>query len=74
LITKAELVAAAHKQGIGSLHDVDRCVLEPNGTITFIQKRPTPEGARHDEIMAALSKMADEIRMLRGNAGAGGAP
>jgi uncharacterized membrane protein YcaP (DUF421 family) len=74
LITKAELVAAAHKQGIGSLHDVDRCVLEPNGTITFIQKRPTPENARHDEIMAALSKMAEEIRILRGNSPAGGAP
>lgn len=74
LITKAELVAAAHKQGIGSLHDVDRCVLEPNGTITFIQKRPTPEGARHDEIMAALTKMAEEIRILRGNSPAAGAP
>jgi uncharacterized membrane protein YcaP (DUF421 family) len=65
LITKAELVAAAHKQGIGSLHDVERCVMEPNGTITFIQKRPTPEGSRHEEIMAILNSMAAEVKSLR---------
>src|SRR4051794_27387042 len=48
LITRAELVAAAHKQGIGSLKDVERCVLEPTGTISFILKRPTHESARHE--------------------------
>ena len=47
LITHAQLVAAAHKQGIGSLHDVERCILEPTGTITFVQKTPTPDGTRH---------------------------
>ena len=42
LITRAELVAAAHKQGIGSLKDVEHCVLESTGTISFILKRPPP--------------------------------
>jgi uncharacterized membrane protein YcaP (DUF421 family) len=65
LITKAELVAAAHKQGIGSLHDVERCVLEPNGTITFIQRRPTPETSRHDEIMALLGQLREEVKALK---------
>jgi uncharacterized membrane protein YcaP (DUF421 family) len=65
LITKAELVAAAHKQGISSLKDVERCVLEPNGTISFIQKSPTPELSRHDEIMALLNSMAAEVKSLR---------
>ncbi len=68
LITKAELIAAAHKQGIASLHEVDRCILESNGTISFIQRRPTPEVSRHSEIMAALHRMAEEIRVLRGDA------
>src|ERR1041384_4402132 len=46
LITVAELASAAHKQGIGSLNEVDRAVLEPGGTISFFAKRPTPEAAR----------------------------
>ena len=65
MITKAELVAAAHKQGIASLKDIDYCVLEPTGTISFIQKRPTPETSRHDEIVHLLNKMGDELAALR---------
>jgi uncharacterized membrane protein YcaP (DUF421 family) len=65
LITPAELVAAARKQGISSLHDVERCVLEPTGTITFVQKRPTPEVSRHDEIVALLGQLSREIKGLR---------
>ena len=67
LISKAELVAAAHKQGISSLHDVDYAVLEPTGTISFIQKRPTPEGTRHQELVAMLHKLSAEVVELRAN-------
>jgi len=66
-ISKAELVAAAHKQGISSLHDVDYAVLEPTGTISFIQKRPTPEGSRHQELVAMLNKLSAEVVELRAN-------
>jgi uncharacterized membrane protein YcaP (DUF421 family) len=62
LITKAELVAACHKQGLSSLHEVERCVLEPTGTITFVPRRPTTETSRHDEIMNMLARIAEEIR------------
>lgn len=70
LITHAQLVAAAHKQGIGSLHDVERCVLEPTGTISFVQKSPTPDSARHEELKTLIQQMAEEIRILRGTSGA----
>ncbi|HET6249614.1 MAG TPA: YetF domain-containing protein [Tepidisphaeraceae bacterium] len=70
LITHAQLVAAAHKQGIASLHDVDKCILEPTGTITFVQKSPTPDGTRHSEIMTLLNSMTDEIKTLRAAASA----
>lgn len=65
LISRAELIAAAHKQGISSLKEVDYCVLEPTGTLSFIQKRPTPERARHDEIVALLNKVSEELTALR---------
>lgn len=65
LISKAELLAAAHKQGIMSLKEVEYCVLEPTGTMTFIQRKPTPETSRHDEIITLLNKMSDELNALR---------
>ncbi|HEY2586644.1 MAG TPA: YetF domain-containing protein [Tepidisphaeraceae bacterium] len=66
MITKADLTAAAHKQGIASLHDVDYAVLEPTGTISFIQKRPTPESSRHAELMTMLQKITAELDEIRG--------
>jgi uncharacterized membrane protein YcaP (DUF421 family) len=71
LITRAELVAAAHKQGIGSLKDVERCVLEPTGTITFIEKRPTHESERHEQLRSMLEQALRELTALRS---AGAAP
>jgi uncharacterized membrane protein YcaP (DUF421 family) len=65
LISKAELLAAAHKQGIMSLKEVDYCVLEPTGTLSFIQKRPTHETTRHEELVAMLNKLSEELGALR---------
>ena len=65
LISKAELTAAAHKQGIASLKEIDYCVLEPTGTLSFIQKRPTPDASRHEEIMSLLNRMSEELNSLR---------
>jgi uncharacterized membrane protein YcaP (DUF421 family) len=71
MITKEELLAAAHKQGIGSLHEVERCLLEPNGTITFIQKQPTPDMERHEAIMTHLKAIRDLLGARQGESGAG---
>jgi len=43
LITKEELEAAAHRQGFGSLKEVERAMLEPGGTISFVGKSPAPK-------------------------------
>ena len=65
LISKAELLAAAHKQGIMSLKEVEYCVLEPTGTMTFMQRRPTEDMSRHSEIMAQLNKLSETIEKLK---------
>src|SRR5213080_584455 len=36
LITMPQLQAAAHKQGFSSLSEVEQCILEPGGTLTFL--------------------------------------
>src|SRR3954467_4273101 len=65
LLTEAELVTAAHRQGFASLKDIDRAVLEVGGSISFFPKEPTPEIARHTEVLAGLHRMTDELAALR---------
>ncbi|MBI2266947.1 MAG: DUF421 domain-containing protein [Armatimonadetes bacterium] len=65
LITLAELETAAHKQGFASLEEIERAVLEPGGTISFIGAKPAPELSRHEEVLARLDEMAQELRSLK---------
>jgi uncharacterized membrane protein YcaP (DUF421 family) len=68
LITLPELEQAARRQGFGSLDEVQRAVLEPGGTISFIAKKPTPETSRHQELLARLDALAASVAELRGGA------
>ena len=67
LITMPQLQAAAHKQGFASLAEVDQCVLEPGGTLTFIAKKPATEDVRHRELLGKMEGLAREIALLRGS-------
>jgi len=65
LITLAQLEAAARKQGFGSLAEVDQCILEPGGTLSFIGKKPDVEDRRHRELLATLDRLREEVAILR---------
>lgn len=69
LITEAELVSAARKQGFSSLDQVDRAVLEPGGTISFLGRKPTAEDERHAELVTQLEQIRREIAALRAASG-----
>src|SRR5262249_11126537 len=60
LITRAELETAAHKQGFASLDEIDRAVLDPGGSISFVAKKPTPEAERHLELLARRDQISPE--------------
>jgi uncharacterized membrane protein YcaP (DUF421 family) len=68
LITMAQLEAAARKQGFDSLSEVQQCVLEPGGTISFIGKKPDADEARHQELLKHFERLAAELARLKGNA------
>ncbi|MGD0463201.1 MAG: YetF domain-containing protein [Tepidisphaeraceae bacterium] len=70
LMSRAELAAAAHRQGIGSLAEVESAVLEPTGTITFVAKKPTSDDIRHHELMDAVEHLRVELAQWRGEKGA----
>jgi uncharacterized membrane protein YcaP (DUF421 family) len=67
LITIAQLEAAARKQGFDSLSEVQQCVLEPGGTISFIGKKPDTDELRHQAMLKRMDELVVEIAKLRGS-------
>lgn len=67
LITRQQLEAAARKQGFDSIAEVDKCVLEPGGTLSFVGKKPATDDIRHQELLDHLQKLQEEIRRLQSN-------
>jgi uncharacterized membrane protein YcaP (DUF421 family) len=65
LITLAELEAAARRQGIASLDQVQECRLETGGALTFVAKTPTPEAAQHQELLTRLTRIEESIARLQ---------
>jgi uncharacterized membrane protein YcaP (DUF421 family) len=65
LITRAELAAAARKQGFDSLSEVHQCVLEPGGTLSFTAKKPDTEDIRHQELLKKFDALTAELARLR---------
>jgi uncharacterized membrane protein YcaP (DUF421 family) len=65
LITLTEFESAAHKQGFRSLNEVERAILEPGGSICFIGKKPSPEIERHQDLLARLDEISNQLMALR---------
>lgn len=65
LITLAELTAAAHKQGIRDVEDVDRCVLETGGSVAFIPKDPSPMQTNYQDVVKRLDEIHRQLQDLQ---------
>ncbi len=61
MLTAAELTIAAHRNGYSSLNEIDRCVLEPGGVMTFHPKQESLEARQRKEILARLERLADQL-------------
>jgi uncharacterized membrane protein YcaP (DUF421 family) len=65
LITLQQLSAAARKQGFDDLSQVQQCVLEPGGTLTFIARKPDTDDVRHRELLNRFEMVTEELARLR---------
>src|SRR5260221_4861716 len=65
LVTRAELEAAAHKQGFASLDEVERAVLEPGGVLALFAHKPDVETMRMEELVARLDAIQKQIAELK---------
>src|SRR6202162_5067269 len=64
LITVAELEAAARRQGIRSIAEVEEGRVGTGAALTFVEKLPTPEDAQHNEVVQRLEAIERRLEML----------
>jgi uncharacterized membrane protein YcaP (DUF421 family) len=57
LITVPELESVAHRQGFESLTDVQRCILEPGGTLAMFGKKPSTGEVRQEDLIERLEEI-----------------
>ena len=65
LITVTELEEAAHKQGFASLQEIERAVLEPGGTLTFVARNPPKKRSSIQEVLRRLELIAQDVAALK---------
>ncbi len=64
-LTREELVEIIHRQGFQHIHEVHLCELEPNGSFYVESKDPSIADKHHDELLARLNALSQEIAALR---------
>jgi|SRR5579862_1340190 len=64
-LNQEELVEVIHRQGFESVHQVKRCMLEPNGTFYIEAFEPSIADSRHTELMSKLDALTREVAALR---------
>jgi uncharacterized membrane protein YcaP (DUF421 family) len=64
-LTHEELMEVIHREGFENLHQVRRCILEPNGTFYVEPFEPSPGERQHAELLAKLDALTREVAALR---------
>jgi len=64
LMTRSELMTVLHRQGFDSIHEVDRCVLEPGGTFYVQRKMPPTQRVEHEELVRNLNELNAKLDLL----------
>jgi uncharacterized membrane protein YcaP (DUF421 family) len=72
-LTELELLSVVHKQGLNGFEEVEKCVLEPNGTFYIEAMQPSASDAERAEVLEAVRSLSDEVRSLKAQLRAAGA-
>ena len=65
-LTELELKSVIHKQGLNSFSEVEKCVLEPNGTFYVEAIQPDAGEVERAEMLKEVRALAAEVRELKG--------
>jgi uncharacterized membrane protein YcaP (DUF421 family) len=64
-LSEMELLTAFHKQGLNDFSDVEKCVLEPNGTFYIEAVTPSPGEAQVATLEKAIERLTLEVQAMR---------
>lgn len=64
-LTELELRSVLHKEGLNSFAEVEKCVLEPNGTFYVEPATPSSDDAQRKEILDLVRSLSTEVRELK---------
>ncbi|HEV2709266.1 MAG TPA: YetF domain-containing protein [Edaphobacter sp.] len=64
-LTDLELKSVIHKQGLNDYSEVEKCVLEPNGTFYVEAMSPSSDDAQRKEVLALVRSLSTEVRELK---------
>jgi uncharacterized membrane protein YcaP (DUF421 family) len=64
-LTELELMSVLHKQGIDSVAEVAKCVLEPNGTFFVDARKPSANETGIADRAAAIRTLTQQVQELR---------
>jgi uncharacterized membrane protein YcaP (DUF421 family) len=64
-LTHEELISVLNKNGFNDPADVQKCVLEPNGTFYVEGKKPSSETLERQRMIEALAALSTEVKALR---------
>jgi uncharacterized membrane protein YcaP (DUF421 family) len=65
LLSQEELLAVVHRQGFENFHEVERCVLEPNGAFYLEGRKPSADDDRQKALLDRLEELSREVKALR---------
>ncbi len=65
-LSELELRSVLHKQGFDRYEEVEKCVLEPNGTFYMEGIKSMSDDAQRAELMREIKSLAVEVKELKG--------
>ena len=64
LITRAEQLSIAHRQGFSSLEEIKTCVLEPGGIFVINGMQPREIVRHHSELVEKIDRLSRQVEEL----------
>ena len=64
-LTQEELLSVLHKNNFDHFEEVQKCVLEPNGTFYLEAKKPSGDDVVRQKLMDAILHLTGEVEELR---------
>ena len=64
-LTEVELLSAIHKQGLNDFSEVEKCVLEPNGTFYIEAVQPSAGEVHVAALEKAIERLTLEVQAMR---------